>query len=355
MISIMCVIGYNHNKASDITLLVGTYTDTDSKGIYSFRFNQDTGESSPLSVTAVPNPSFLALSPDKRSVYSVTEQQANAAVSALAFNAETGTLELMVTSLTKGRGTCHVTFVGKDVVAANYSSGSMSVFPLNEKGGLGEATLLEFQGSGPDPTRQTSSHIHSSIMSPDGRFLFVVDLGGDLLYRFPIEDGKVGSHTPVEIKVPDGEGPRHSVFSKDGRFLYVITELGGNVLCYAYDKGDLHQIQLVEADSLHARGSADIHFSPDGRFLYTSHRLKGDGIAIFSQNPSTGTLTRIGYLETAVHPRNFALTPNGKFLIAACRDSDVLQVFERDLATGMLTDAKKNIPVPHPVCVIPVS
>lgn len=354
LLAIMSLTGCKTND-SELTLLVGTYTDTDSKGIYSFRFNQDTGESSALAITNLPNPSFLTVTPDKKIVYSVTEQQVDAAVSALSLDVENGTMKLMNTSLSKGRGTCHVTFVGKDVVATNYSSGSMSVFPLKENGELGECKLLEFFESGPDTVRQTASHIHSSQVSPDGRFLFVIDLGGDCIYRYPVKDGKVADYSPVKIKVPAGQGPRHFTFSKDGRFMYVVTELGGDILGFDYNDGDLKLIQDIEADSLHARGSADIHFSPDGRFLYSSHRLKGDGIAIFSQDPTTGMLKKIGYQETGIHPRNFAITPNGKYLIVACRDSNVIQVFERDPETGMLKDARKDINVPHPVCLIPIT
>ena len=349
--TVLTIMGCNKEPAV-LTLLVGTYTDTESKGIYSFSFDQETGESSALAVTDIPNPSFLAVTPDNKMVYSVTEQQVDAAVSAYDYDAAKGTLAFRNKQLTHGRGTCHVTFAGKDVVATNYSSGSMTVFPLEENGDLKEGTLLEFFESGPNVSRQAGSHIHSSQVSPDGKYLFVIDLGGDYIYRYPVVDGKVTSYEPTKIKVPAGEGPRHFDFSKDGRFMYLLTELGGTVLVYDYNGGDLKQIQQIEADPLHAAGSADIHFSPDGKFLYASNRLKGDGLAIFSQDRETGLLTYAGYQETAVHPRNFAISPNGLYVLAACRDSDVVQVFKRDSKTGLLTDTGKDIKVPHPVCVI---
>lgn len=353
IISAISLIGCG-NKSDTLTLLVGTYTDTDSKGIYTYKFDQTSGDSSPLDITDVPNPSFLAVTPDNKTVYTVTEQQSDAAVSAFDFDAAKGTLTFRNKRLTHGSDACHVTFVGKDVVATNYSSGSMTVFPLDDKGNLEEGTLVEFFESGPDTVRQAGSHIHSSQVSPDGKFLFVIDLGGDYIYRYPVVDGKVTSFEPVKIKVPAGEGPRHFTYSNDGRFMYVITELEGNVIVYDYNGGDLKQIQKIEADPLHARGSADIHFSPDGKFLYASNRLKGDGLAIFSQDPATGLLTYVGYQNTGVHPRNFAITPNGLFVLVACRDSDAVQVFRRDPKTGLLTDTGKDITVPHPVCVLTI-
>ena len=341
------------NKAQEpLTLLAGTYTDTGSKGIYSYKFDPASGESTPLAVTEVANPSFLAVTLDNKMVYAVTEQQKDAAVSAFDFNSADGTLKFRNSQPTDGKDPCHVTILGNEVVATNYSSGSMTVFPLDKDGDLEEGTVYEFFGSGPNLGRQAGSHIHSSQVSPDGKFLFVIDLGGDCIYRYPVSDGKITSYEAIEIKVPAGEGPRHFTFSKDGRYMYVITELGGSVLVFDYNGGDLKQIQQIEADPLHAAGSADIHFSPDGKFLYASNRLKGDGLAIFSQDAGSGLLTYVGYQETGIHPRNFAITPDGRFVLVACRDSDVIQVFGRNPKTGLLKDTGKDIKVPHPVCVI---
>ncbi len=338
----------NHN----LTMLVGTYTDTDSKGIYTFTFNEEDGTSTALTTTEVKNPSFLAVTPDQKMVYSVSEQSDGSSVSAFDFDKQTGTLDFRNSQLTKGRGPCHVTIVGKDVVSANYSSGTISVFPIDEQGNLQEANLLEFKENGPDSTRQEGSHLHSTQVSPDGKFLFAIDLGGDYIYRFPIANGKVADYNATKIKMPLGSGPRHFDFSKDHRFMYVINELSGSVVAYDYNNGDLMQIQEIQADTLYARGSADIHFSPDGKFLYASNRLQGDGIAIFKQDAKSGQLEKVGYQNTAIHPRNFAISPNGKYVLVACRDNDVVQVFARDVETGLLSDAHHDIKVPHAVCVI---
>lgn len=335
-----------------LTMLVGTYTDSGSEGIYSYSFDQSSGDCAPLAVTSISDPSFMAITPDGKTVYSVTERQMDASVSAFDFDAPSGTLTLKNTKPTFGKDPCHVTFLGNEVVATNYSSGSMTVFPVDGSGNLGDGKRLEFFGSGPVKGRQEGSHIHSSQVSPDGKYLFVIDLGGDLIYRYPVSGGKLTSYEPTVFKAPSGSGPRHFDFSKDGRFMYVVTELGGTVVVYEYNGGDLRQIQEIEADPLHAGGSADIHFSPDGKFLYSSNRLKGDGLAIFRQDPDTGLLTYVGYQNTGIHPRNFAITPNGKFLLVACRDSDEVQVFSRDSETGLLKDTGRDIKIPHPVCVL---
>ena len=123
-------------------------------------------------------------------------------------------------------------------------------------------------------------------------------------------------------------------FSKDGKMLYCIAELSGDVLVYkiAYnpsedDAPNFTMVQKIQADEVNAGGSADIHLHPDGIYLYTSHRLDNDGISIFEIQPD-GTLEKTGYARTARHPRNFMITPDGNFLMVACRDDRVIQVFQ---------------------------
>ena len=130
-----------------------------------------------------------------------------------------------------------------------------------------------------------------------------------------------------------------------------MSELSGKVTVFRYDDGRLETLQEIVSDSVGARGGADIHISPDGKFLYSSNRLKADGIAIFSVDGQTGLLTRIGYQPTGAHPRQFNITPNGKYLLCCCRDSNKIQVFRRDKQTGMLTDTHQDIPVSMAVCV----
>ena len=148
-----------------------------------------------------------------------------------------------------------------------------------------------------------------------------------------------------------GSGPRHLTFSPNGHYAYLINELSGTVIAFEYKDGDLKEIQTIAADTVNAQGSADIHISPDGKFLYASNRLKADGIAIFNIHPDNGMLAKAGYQLTGIHPRNFIITPNGKYLLVACRDSNVIQVYERDADTGLLTDVHQDIKVDKPVCI----
>lgn len=347
--------------SENMFLLIGTYTsDEGSKGIYVHRFDTGNGNSEPVSMAEIKNPSYLAISTDENFVYSVGENnEAESSVSAFAFNKDNGSLTLINSQTTRGSGPCYITIdsQGKNVHTANYGGGSISSFHVNNDGGLSELnSLIQFKGSGLDSTRQKRPHLHSVRYTPDGQFLFAADLGTDKLYRFtniiaPFEGQSSFTESSMKIfATPPGTGPRHFDFHPNGEYLYILGELSGEVIVYDYNDGDITLKQIIAADTTDARGSADIHVSPDGKFLYASNRLKNDGIAIFSIDEENGTLTKVGYELTGRHPRNFVITPNGKFLLVASRDDNKIQVFKTDSHTGLLTDTKQDIQIDKPVC-----
>ncbi|MBQ9173075.1 MAG: lactonase family protein [Bacteroidales bacterium] len=349
-------------KGNDaITMLVGTYTDSGSKGIYTYRFDQETGKiilpakesysEAPGSYTCaeLPNPSFLTITQDG-TVYAVGEMNGpTASLSTLKFNREDFSFEKISTVLTGGEDPCYVSTDGKVVLSANYSGGSLSVYPVGANAAAGDPSQI-IPGSigGPDANRQSSAHVHCAIFSPDGKYVFATDFSADRILRF--DAGKELS-SPKAFPLHSDYGPRHIIFSPNGKNVYVIGELSGDITVFGYDGGELTEKQTVRADRVDARGAADIHMTPDGRFLYGSLRLKNDGIAIYKV-ASDGTLEDAGYCNTGIHPRNFAITPNGKFLLAACRDSNDIEVFSINGETGELTANGEKISLPHPVCVV---
>lgn len=345
---------------TSLYLLVGTYTTGESEGIYVYQFDTVSGFSKYKSVVKVTNPSYLTINKEGTHVYSVSETgDAKAAANAFVFDKKDGTLKLLNSQLTGGADPCYIELdkTGKHVVTANYSGGSITAFNINGDGTLTTATqLIRFTGKGADAERQKAPHLHCVRYSPDGKYLFADDLGTDKIHKFGINESNEGNYlkvgTPAAFDVAPGSGPRHLDFHPNGKYAYLINELSGAVIAFNYDAnaGNLTQIQTIQADTLSAKGSADIHVSPDGKFLYASNRLKGDGIAIFSINQVDGKLTKVGYQETGVHPRNFVITPNGKFLLVASRDNDVIQIFLIDRATGLLENTYKDIELDMPVC-----
>lgn len=343
---------------SSLHLFVGTYTSGTSEGIYLYQFDTISGYSKYLSMTKASNPSYLTVSKDEKFVYAVAENDDNtAAVNAFSFDKEKSELKPINTQPTGGGAPCYIEIdnTGRHIITANYTGGSISLFDTNQDGSLKPSSqIIRFQGKGIDPNRQKQPHLHCVRFSPDGKFLFADDLGTDKIHRFDVNTSAPGSYLsvgqPPFVKVKDGSGPRHLQFHPNGKYAYLINELSGAVIAFNYKDGNLSEFQTIQADTLNAQGSADIHVSPDGRFLYTSNRLKGDGIAIFAIDQSNGHLAKVGYEATGIHPRNFIITPNGKYLLVANRDSNSIQIFERDKSSGLLTNMHKDIKLDMPVC-----
>ena len=349
---------------NNLMMYVGTYTEGgNSKGIYTYHFNQENGIFELLSSATAANPSFVTLSPDGKHLYAVSEYN-DGRQGAYSFDVSEDKVQLshpvFLPTAPKealpraGADPCHIVSDGKYVITANYTGGDISVFSLDAAGRLQtEVQHISFVGKTPERV----AHIHCIIPTPDKKYILATDLGNNRVYRFHYnnkthKNSEVLTAQRVAYEVSDGQGPRHLTFSKDGRFAYLINELGGECVVLSYCKGKLKEVQRIMADEGGGRGSADIHISPDGRFLYTSHRLKKDGIAIFAIDPEKGTLSKIGYQHTGIHPRNFGITPNGKYLLVACRDDNKIQVFERNEATGELTETAQAIEVDRPTCIV---
>ena len=244
-------------------------------------------------------------------------------------------------------------YIGPHLMTADYSGGSVSVFPIRN-GQIGERVeQICFEGSGPVEGRQESSHIHQlkAVPNVDG-YILASDLGADVIRLLKTGKGEGTAANPgtlelehvKDIECPAGSGPRHMEFSEDGNMLYCIAELSGEVLAYKVSgrkKPAFKLVQRIQADEVNAGGSADIHMHPSGQWLYTSHRLENDGISIFKVLKD-GKLEKIGYAHTGRHPRNFMITPDGKLLLVACRDDRSLQMFRIE-PDGTLTQTPSTL------------
>ena len=337
----------------ELNMLVGTYTGKGSEGIYTFRFDQANGTATPLDSAKVTNPSYVIPSVDGTLVYAVSEtSDSTAALNSYRFDKVTGKLAYINTELTFGEDPCYIGTNGKIAVTANYTGGSMTVFPIAPDGSLQPADTV-FCGTigGPDLSRQDSPHVHCTYFSPDGKYIFATDFSADRIIRYDLSNNAVRpTESEVVTTLNADYGPRHIEFSADGTHAYVVGELSDDITVMDYADGRLTPKQVINGSDAGGRGGADIHLSPNGKFLYASHRLKEDGISIFSV-AADGTLTKVGYQPTGIHPRNFNITPNGKYLLCACRDSDVIQVYEINPQTGLLKDTKQDIHVSQVVCV----
>lgn len=345
-------------------MFIGTYTGSGSKGIYVYSFDAASGETSLLSNTdsSVINPSYLAISPDLKYIFSVNETHGErpGSVSSFSFDKKKSALRFINSQVTDGADPCYVTFdkTGKWLIAASYSGGSVSIFPVNKNGSLNpHAQLIQDVGSSIMKGRQDKPHVHSVVLSPDQKYLFTPDLGLDkiMIYKFnPSSEKPLSPAQPPFEKVTGGFGPRHFVFHPNNKFAYLISEMAGTVSAYKYSGGKLTNIQDIKAhpeDFAGNIGSADIHVSPDGNFLYASNRGEENTITIFSIDKSTGKLKLEGYQPTlGKTPRNFIIDPTGNYLLVANQDSNNIVIFKRNKTTGLLEETGDQIQLPKPVC-----
>jgi 6-phosphogluconolactonase len=348
-------------------LYIGTYTWTGSQGIYIFEMDPASGAlTAKGTAPRVESPSFLAVDPHHRYLYAVDEIETfggekTGAVSAFAIQAGTGALTLLNQQPSEGSGPCHVTVdrEGRNVLVANYGSGSVAVIPIEKDGRLGAPTCkIQHQGSGTDPGRQEGPHAHSINLDAANHFAIAADLGLDklLVYRFDMHKGTLAPASPPFATVAPGSGPRHFAFHPDGRTAYVINELNSTVTAFSYDAatGTLKEIQSLSTLAPGFQGTnnpAEIAVHPSGKFLYGSNR--GDNsIVLYTIEPGTGKLHFASTEPTGgKNPRNFVVDPSGKFLLVANQDSDNVVIFRIDAQTGRLTPTGQTIQVPKPVCV----
>jgi 6-phosphogluconolactonase len=346
-------------------MLVGTYTSGKSEGIYVYRFSS-TGEFSLVSSVKTSNPSYLAVSPNQQFVYAVTENADTipntngGCVTTFAFDAKNGVLTEINQQSSAGNHPCYISInkTGKWLAAGNYSSGTVSILPIEKDGTAGApAQVIKHNGSGPNAARQKSAHVHASVFSGDDKFLYVPDLGIDKVvkYNFDEATGQLSPAAQPFLPVLPGSGPRHIDCTKDNRYAYLVEELTGTVTAFKNSNGTLAAIQTISSHPDGYTGkisSADIHVSPDGKFLYCSNRGESNTIAIFSIDKATGKLKLLGHQSTMGKvPRNFNFDPTGNFLLVANQQSDNIVIFSRDKNTGMLTYTGKQIEVPNPVCI----
>jgi 6-phosphogluconolactonase len=342
-------------------VFVGTYTTkTESKGIYAYEFDVDTGNLTPKGVAAeTPDPSWVAVHPNGKFLYAANEAGKASTVSAFAVDAKSAKLTLLNQIPSLGEDPCYLSFdkTGKYVLVANYSSGTVAVFPILADGRLGEHTaLVKDQGiTGPNKERQEAPHAHWIETSSDNRFVLVADLGLDevLVHKFDATSGTLTPNEPAFARLKAGSGPRHAVFHPNGKFVFAVSELSSTATSFEYNakKGTLKEIGTASTLPPGFSGRNDVAEAAvhtNGKFLYVSNR-GNDSIAILSIDPAKGTLAPVGGIATGgKEPRHFAIDPSGKYLLAENQFSNNIVVFKIDAATGGLTPTGQVVEVPSP-------
>ncbi|MGB2129178.1 MAG: lactonase family protein [Flavicella sp.] len=332
------------------TLYVGSYTKTDSKGIYEFSFDSKTGilTNKKLSYD-VENPTFLLAHPTEKVLYSISklnkyQKQQSGAVTAFKIG-KNGAFIKMSEQTSNGKSPCHLAYDKntKQLFVSNYQGGTLSIHPTDASGALKKATqIIDFNKS------RTKAHTHAAKLNNDA--LFVADLGINSVSYYTYKNDKFECKQRIPMK--KNSGPRHLELTKNGRFIYVVNEYASSitVLERKRNKYKIQQDISTLASTFNERNTAaDIHLSKDEKYVYASNRGE-NSLAIFKRDINTGLLTKIQ--STSTHgecPRNFTFDPTGNYLLIANKISNSIAVFKVDKTNGKVL-FKYSIHSPMPTC-----
>ncbi|MDB5585711.1 MAG: hypothetical protein JWP26_681 [Devosia sp.] len=358
-----------HAFAGSLTRSMPQYGAANGEGISRLSFEETTGELVTLGVTGgIEDTGWLVSNRAGDRLYATCEVTGTreSAVAAYRVDGASGDLELINQLPTGGGEACHASLTpdGRFLAVANYNGAtpdgwpdqSIAVFPLDSDGALGPAVAhVSHSGHGPNPDRQTTAHAHCVIPTPDGQFLYVADLGIDLLVAYRLgDDGSLTAAPDRDFTLPPGLGPRHIVFARDGRDLFMVSELTPTVMSFALSPdGALRPVSIIPIPPSSATivQPAGIVLSPDGRHLLVSLRVC-DEIVGFAVDAQTGALRQTGRWPCGgATPRALEFAPSGGHVIVANQDSDALTVFAFDADRGLLGDIVQQHRVGTPMSI----
>ena len=351
-------------QPTEALLAVGTYTepmphvDGQGAGIHLLRFDVREGTfGAETIIGGLRNPSYLAASAAGDRLYAVCEigAEAGPTLETYAVDQQALTLHPLASTPITGSWPCHVSVndAARQIAIANYESGDFVVMALDASGcPTGTPDVIHREGSGPNANRQEAPHAHCAHSSPDGRHLFLVDLGTDSIARHPIIEGRVSASPDLTIAAAPGSGPRHIAFSPSGRSLLAVHEMGSTITLHslADPETTLAAVSTLPAGWTEESDCAAIRIHPQGRFVYASNRGH-DSIFAARLDEARGELQPIGTWPAGGRtPRDIALTPDGAFLLAASQDEHGIKVFAVDPVSGGLTATDHRLSLKNPVC-----
>jgi 6-phosphogluconolactonase (cycloisomerase 2 family) len=368
--SSLTAISVQAKSMTDYDVLVGAYTAGASEGIYRYGFNTQTGqlEAKPRQVIKSENPSWLTLSRDQHHLFAVNENGPGQTdvvgkVSSFAIDPKTHAVSFINQIDSKGEEPTHsnLSLDGRFLFVANYAvhpdpGGSLAVVPVGKDGKLSPvAQTATHEASKVNPERQASSHVHSAVPTPDGKYLIAMDLGADKMFVFNYDGKKNQPLTPAKtpsVDLPPGSGPRHLLFSKDGKHAWLTMEMSAQVAVFDYHDGGFKRTALVDLankDGQQYRAAGGLHTSPDGKFLYVANRGEANELVVFSINSSNGQLKEVQRRSVeGKEPREFSFDPSGHFVLIANQKSNQIVTVRVDPKTGLLGETVQKVDFDSP-------
>ena len=329
-------------------VLVGSHAPN---GILAFDWDPANATLTPAGVAAkVPNVAWLALSGGF--IYSASELdtfEGKPTGEVASLRLLGGELQPLSARNSAGTGTCHVAVdaTGRMLLAADYTGASAASFRI-EDGKLSEAVWTEhYTEHGPNADRQQTAHAHFASFSPDNRFAYINDLGGDSIHIYKADPATARMVASGTYRGAPGSGARTLHFHPNGRTAYCMNELVSTVDVLEWHKADgnltlVDRIELLPADYHGSTRGCDTVITRDGWFVYFANR-DDNFLYAFRANAKTGKLTPMKRSNCGGKtPRNFTLDPTERWMLVANQDSNLISVFARDPASGALADEVKS-------------
>lgn len=302
-------------------------------GIYICRFGEN-HKPEIVDFVSCPGAGYLAFAPGKKVLVATGTMDESSDCAASFSVAPDGSIKHIGSAPTRGKASCHIAVTDdeKFVYVANYLTGGLAEFSLDDDGSLQMTQLVSHQGVGLHPVRQTSPHVHFAGLTPDGKYIVAVDLGLDTVSSYPYLPGQgiIPDKEIVNKISPAGSGPRHLVFARDGKTAFLVNELGNTAMVLDYSDGVFAIRQTIETlpvpqDCMVSKAGA-IRLSPDGKTLAVSNRGV-DTLKFFSIGEGSvlvdGQLTYCG----GNSPRDINFLAGGK-IFASCNEfSDKVSFF----------------------------
>jgi 6-phosphogluconolactonase len=344
---------------------VGCYTDEKKEGIHIFETDSETGAFCPVGlVGGIENAIHLTLNASRTRLYAglgMPEYGASAQNGAVAaYEVQGDTLRLLNHCPVGVTPPCYVALDPSEqaLAFAEYTNAVAGVFELAEDGRFTDApaVTVQHEGEGPSKPRQDKAHAHCAEVTPDGRYLCVVDLGLDQVrvYDFPERRGGLRERSTLTIRSVGGAGPRHILFHPNGRFAFVLHELNNTISSFRYTGEEFVLVQTVPMLPPEFKAyskAAAIKLSADGRQLFGSNRGH-DSIAAYDLDPDSGRMSLLAISKlVGEFPRDFEFLPGGKFVLLGHENSNELFSYACDAKSGVFTPAHGPFSLHRPVLV----
>jgi 6-phosphogluconolactonase len=341
-------------------VLVGSGT---KDGILAYDWNSATGELAAAGVAAhIDTVDWLTASPDGKYLFAACEVDSfngKPTGEVASFRLNNGAVEPLSAQNSAAKGTCHIALdrTGRVLLSADYGGGSAASFLVTD-GKLSPAVWTEhYTEHGPNAKRQEAAHAHFASFSPDNRFAYINDLGGDAIHIYRMDTTTAQLTAAGTYRAKPGAGPRTLHFHPNGHTAYSINELVStvDVLTWSKDDGTLTRqssIELLPAGYDGPTRACDTVIARDGRFVYFANR-DNDFLYSFKADPKTGVLTPMKRSNCGGEsPRNFVLDPTERWMLVANQDSNCISVFARDTQTGLLAEQGKSFPAAAPMRIL---